>query len=168
VKAGTRRKVLVDRTRDSRYWRDVGTIDSYYEASMDLVGVDPLFNLYGERWPLRTYQRTLPPSKCILGGSIPESIMCDGCIISGGRAWRSILSPGVVVERDAVIDESIVFDDVSIEPGAHVRRAIVDKDVRIRSGASIGFDAAVDRARGFAVSDAGIVVVPKGTDVRPR
>jgi glucose-1-phosphate adenylyltransferase len=168
VRAGTRHKVLVDRTRDSRYWRDVGTIDSYYEASMDLVGVDPLFNLYGEKWPLRTYQRTLPPSKCILGGSIPESIMCDGCIISGGRVWRSVLSPGVVVEKDAVIDESIVFDDVSIEPGTRVRRAILDKDVRVRSGATIGFDATVDRARGFAVSDAGIVVVPKGTDVRPR
>jgi len=166
VQDGIRSKVLVEDTRDSRYWRDVGTIDSYYDASMDLVGVDPLFNLYGERWPLRTFQRTLPPSKCILGGSIPESIMCDGCIISGGRAWRSILSPGVVVERDAVIDESIIFDDVIIEPGARVRRAIIDKNVVVRAGVSIGLDAAADQARGFAVSEAGVVVVPKSADVR--
>ena len=98
VKDGIREKVVVARTRDSSYWRDVGTIDSYYEASMDLVGVDPLFNLYGERWPLRTFQRPLPPSKCVLGGKTPESIVSDGCIISGGTAWNSILSPGVIVE----------------------------------------------------------------------
>jgi glucose-1-phosphate adenylyltransferase len=167
VKEGTRSRILVNRTRDSSYWRDVGTIDSYYEASMDLVGVDPLFNLYGEKWPLRTYQRTLPPSKCILGGGIPESIMCDGCIISGGRVWRSILSPGVVVERDATVDESIVFDDVIIEPGAKIRRAIIDKEVRICTGTSIGYDLEADRKRGYTVSDSGIVVLPKGMDVRP-
>ena len=167
VKEGTRSKILVDRTRDSSYWRDVGTIDSYYEASMDLVGVDPLFNLYGEKWPFRTYQRTLPPSKCILGGGIPESIMCDGCIISGGRVWRSILSPGVVVERDATVEESIVFDDVIIEPGAKIRRAIIDKEVRIRTGTSIGYDLEADRRKGYTVSDSGIVVLPKRMDVRP-
>ena len=87
VKDGIREKILVDKTRDSSYWKDVGSIDSYYEASMDLVSVDPLFSLYGERWPFRTYQRPLPPSKCILGGKISESIVCDGCIISGGTVW---------------------------------------------------------------------------------
>jgi glucose-1-phosphate adenylyltransferase len=92
--------------------------------------------------------------------------MCDGCIISGGRAWRSILSPGVVVERDAVIDESILFDDVIVEPGARARRSILDKNVMVRAGVTIGLDPAADRARGFSVSEAGIVVVPKGTDVR--
>lgn len=167
VKDGIRNKVLVDRTRDSSYWRDVGSIDSYYEASMDLVGVDPLFNLYGEKWPLRTYERTLPPSKCILGGGISESIVCDGCIISGGRVWRSILSPGVVVERDALVEESILFDNVTIEPGAKIRRAIIDKEARIRAGVSIGYDLEADRRRRCTVSDSGVVVIPKEMDVEP-
>ena len=166
VKEGTRNKVLVDRTSDSSYWRDVGTIDSYYEASTDLVGVDPVFNLYGEKWSLRTYQRPLPPSKHVLGGNTSESIVCDGCIISGGRVWRSILSPGVVIERGASVEESIVFDDVIIEPGARIRRAIIDKEVRIRAGVSIGYDLEADRRRGYTLSDSGIVVLPKGMDVR--
>jgi glucose-1-phosphate adenylyltransferase len=165
VKDGIREKILVDNTRDSSYWKDVGSIDSYYEASMELVGVDPLFNLYGERWPIRTYQRPLPPSKCILGGKISESIVCDGCIISGGTLWGSVLSPGVVVERDARVEQSVIFDDVTIEPGASIRRAIVDKESRIRAGASIGFDREADERRGFTISDKGIVVVPKGMDI---
>jgi len=165
VKDGIREKILVDKTRDSSYWRDVGSIDSYHDASMELVGVDPLFNLYGERWPIRTYQRPLPPSKCILGGKISESIVCDGCIISGGAIWESILSPGVVVERDARVEQSVIFDDVIIEPGASIRRAIVDKESRIRAGASIGFDLEGDKRRGCTVSDNGIVVVPKGMDI---
>ena len=140
VEDGKRRKVLVDRTRDSSYWRDVGSIDSYYEASMDLVGVDPLFNLYGEKWVFRTYQRPLPPSKCIIGGRTLESLVSDGCIISGGLVQRSLLSPGVVVERDAVVEDSVIFDDVIIEPGVKIRRAIIDKEARIQAGASIGYD----------------------------
>jgi glucose-1-phosphate adenylyltransferase len=167
VEAGQRRKVLVDRTRDSSYWRDVGTIDSYYEASMDLVGVDPVFNLYGERWPIRTYQRPLPPSKHIIGGKAPESIVSDGCIISGGTVWNSILSPGVIVERDAVVEQSIIFDDVIIEPRAVIRRAIIDKETRIQSRASIGLDPEADKRRGCIISDTGIVVVPKGADIAP-
>ena len=166
VKDGIREKVLVDKTRDSTYWKDVGTIDSYYEASMDLVGVDPLFNLYGERWPLRTYQRPLPPSKCVIGGKTLQSIVCDGCIVSGGTVWNSILSPGVIVERDALVEQSVIFDDVIIEPGAKVRRAIVDKDSRIRAGASLGYDPGADKSRGCTISDGGIVVVPKGGDIR--
>jgi len=165
AKDGIREKILVDKTRDSSYWMDVGSIDSYYEASMDLVGVDPLFNLYGERWPLRTYQRPLPPSKCVLGGRTPESIVSDGCIISGGTVWSSILSPGVIVERDAVVEQSVIFDDVIIEPGARVRRAIVDKESRIRAGTSVGYDREVDKRRGCTISDNGIVVVPKGMDI---
>ena len=167
VKEGKRHKILVEKTRDSAYWKDVGTIDSYYEASMDLVGVDPLFNLYGERWPFRTYQRPLPPSKCVLGGKTPESMVCEGCIISGGTVWRSILSPGVVVERDALVEESIILDDVIIEPNARIRRAIIDKESRIQTGASLGYDVETDEKRGSAVSDAGIVVVPKGADIAP-
>jgi glucose-1-phosphate adenylyltransferase len=165
VKDGIREKVLVDKTRDSSFWKDVGSLDSYYEASMDLVSVDPHLNLYGERWPVRTYQQPLPPSKCILGGKISESIVCDGCIISGGTVWGSILSPGVVVERDAHVEQSVIFDNVIIEPGANIRRAIVDKESRIRAGVSIGYDREADKRRGCAISDNGIVVVPKRTDI---
>jgi glucose-1-phosphate adenylyltransferase len=165
VKDGIRERKLVDRTRDSSYWKDVGSLDAYYEASIDLVSVDPQFSLYGERWPLRTYQRPLPPSKCILGGKISDSIISEGCIISGGAVKDSILSPGVIVERDAIVEQSVIFDDVVIEPGAKVRRAIVDKESRIRAGASIGYDREVDMRRGCTISDNGIVVVPKGLDV---
>jgi len=168
VSEGKRRKVLVDRTRDSSYWRDVGTIESYYEASMDLVGVDPLFNLYGEKWPIRTYQRPLPPTKCIIGGRTPESIISDGCIISGGTVWGSILSPGIIVERDAVVERSIIFDDVMIEPHARIRRAIVDKETMIRAGATIGYDLEADKRKGCTVSETGIVVVPKGMEISPN
>jgi glucose-1-phosphate adenylyltransferase len=165
VKDGIREKVLVNKTRDSSYWKDVGTIDSYYEASMDLVGVDPLFNLYGERWPIRTYQRPLPPSKCVFGGKATQSIVCDGCIVSDGTVWNSILSPGVIVERDAVVEQSVIFDDVVIEPGARIRRAIVDKESRIRAGTSIGYDLEADKRKGCTISENGIVVVPKGSDL---
>jgi glucose-1-phosphate adenylyltransferase len=165
VQEGRRRKILVDKTRDSSYWKDVGNIDSYYEASMDLVGIDPTFNLYGERWPFRTYSRPLPPTKCVLGGRMPESMISDGCIISGGTVWNSILSPGVVVERDALVEQSIIFDDVIIEPNARIRRAIIDKEVRIRANASIGLERDADRARGCTISEGGVVVVPKGADI---
>jgi len=167
VKEGRRNKVLVHRTRDSAYWRDVGDIDSYYEASMDLVGVDPLFNLYGEKWPLRSYQKPRPPTKCVLGGRIPDSLVSDGCIISGGGVGGSILSPGVVVESGALVENSIIFDDVFVEPGARVRRAIVDKESRIHAGASLGYDHEADKRRGCTVSPSGVVVAPKGSHIKP-
>jgi glucose-1-phosphate adenylyltransferase len=162
VKEGTRHKILVDRTRDSSYWKDIGSIDSYYEASMDLVSVDPPFNLYGEQWPFRAYERSLPPSKFIFGGKAPDSMVSDGCIISGGTVWKSILSPGVVVERDASVEESIIFDDVNIEPGARIKRAIIDTRVRIKSGVLIGYNLEADAREGCTISDKGIVVVPEG------
>ena len=165
VRDGRRHRILVDRTRDSSYWRDVGTIDSYYETSMELLSVDPIFNLYGERWPWRTYQRPLPPSRCVLGGRTPESLVSDGCIISGGSVWNSILSPAVIVERDALVEQSIIFDDVVIEPNAHVKRAIIDKGARIQAHASVGLDRDADRARGCTISEGGITVVPKGADI---
>jgi glucose-1-phosphate adenylyltransferase len=164
---GKRKSSLVERTRDSSYWKDIGYIDSYYEASMDLVSVDPAFNLYGEKWPLRTCQRTMPPSKLILGGIAQESIVSEGCIISGGMVRRSILSPAVVVERDAMVVESIVFDDVTIEPFSRIKRAIVDKKAIITSGSSIGWDLEADKRRGCTVSEGGIVVVPKGSIIYP-
>ena len=163
VQNGIREKILVDKTRDSGFWKDVGSIDSYYDASMDLVSVNPLFSLYGERWPVRTYQRPLPPGKCILGGKISESIISDACIISGGNVQDSILSPGVVVEKDALVEQSVIFDDVVIDPGARVRQAIVDKECKIRAGVSVGYDREADKRRGCTISDKGIVVVPKGT-----
>jgi len=165
VREGRRERILVDRIQDSGYWRDVGTIDAYYEASMDLVGVEPAFNLYGGKWPIRTYQRPLPPAKVVLGGHVPESIVSDGVIVSGGTVWNSILSPGVVVERGAVVEQSIIFDDVVIEPGARVRRAIIDKESIIRAGATIGLNREIDKARGCTVSDSGVTVVPKGSDI---
>ncbi len=165
VEYGVREKILAERTRDSGYWRDVGTIDSYFEASMDLLAIDPMFSLYGEKWPLRTLQRQLPPTKCILGGKIVDSIVSDGCIISGGLVESSILSPCVVVEKDAVVEQSVVFDDSYLEPGARVRRAIIDKECVIHSGARIGYDHSADLAQGFKVSDTGVVVVPKGSVV---
>jgi len=168
VKEGRRNKVLVHRTRDSAYWRDVGDIDSYYEASMDLVGVDPLFNLYGEKWPLRSYQKPRPPTKCVLGGRIPDSLVSDGCIISGGGVGGSILSPGVVVENAALVESSIIFDDVIVEPGARIRRAIVDKESRIHAGATIGYDHEADTRRGCTVSPSGVVVIPKGANIKPE
>ena len=94
VRDGVREKVLIERTRDSCCWRDVGTIDSFYETSMDLTEIDPIFSLYGEKWPLRTYQRQLPPSKYVLGGQVRDSIVSSGCIISGGWVNHSVLSPG--------------------------------------------------------------------------
>jgi len=164
---GKRENVLVERIRDSSYWKDVGSIDLYYEASMDLVGVDPVFNLYGQKWPLRTYQKTVPPSKFILGGMAQESTVSDGCIISGGIVRHSILSPGVLVERDAVVENSIVFDNASIEPFARIRRAIIDKEVVIKSGSSVGWDFEADRRQGCTISDGGIVVVPKKAVIHP-
>ncbi|MBI4188317.1 MAG: glucose-1-phosphate adenylyltransferase [Chloroflexi bacterium] len=165
VENGKRKKILVEKTRDSTYWRDVGSIDSYYEASMDLIMVDPLFNLYGEKWGFRTYERSLPPSKYVIGGKALESIVADGCIISGGLVQHSVISPGVVIERDASVEDSVIFDDVIIEPGARVKRAIIDKESKIRAGVTIGYDLEADRRRGCTVSDNGIVVVPRGADI---
>ncbi len=167
VEDGRRNKFLVERTRDSAYWRDVGSLDSYYEASMDLIGVDPIFNLYSEKWPFRTFERSKPPSKCIIGGRALESMVSDGCIISGGLVERSVLSPGVIVERDAYISDSVIFDDVTIEPGVRIKHAIIDKEVRIQAGVSIGYDPEADRGRGCTISEKGVVVVPRGADLGP-
>ena len=162
---GKRNRVLKEHTRDSAYWRDVGTIDSYFEASMDLIGVDPAFSLYGERWPIRTYTRWMPPSKFVLGGMTIESLVSDGCIVSGGTVRNSILSPGVVVERGASVVSSVIFDDTIVEPDARINRAIVDKQCVIQAGTSIGYSAELDRKRGFHVSPGGITVIPKGAVV---
>jgi glucose-1-phosphate adenylyltransferase len=167
VENGRRNKTLVERTRDSSYWKDVGSVDSYYETSMELISVDPMFNLYGEKWIFRTYERSLPPSKCIIGGRTLESMVSDGCIISGGLVQRSILSPGVIVEKDALVEDSVVLNDAVIEPGAQIRHAIIDKEAQIRAGTYIGYDSEADRGRGCTISKKGVVVVPRGMDIGP-
>lgn len=151
------------------YWRDVGDLDTYYECNMDLVAVDPRLSLYNERWPIYTAPAfTAAPAKFVFAnveenriGSATDSIVSEGCIISGGRINRCILSPNVRINSYAEISESILFEGVKVGRRARIRRAIIDKNVDIPPGLQIGFDAEEDRRR-FFVSERGIVVVPKG------
>lgn len=154
--------------KDADYWRDIGTIDAYYQASMDLASVSPIFNLYDKRWPIRTYEGQYPPAKTVFAdedtgraGKALDSIICSGVIISGGQVWRSILSPGVRVNSYAQVESSILFHNVVIGMRAKVKRAIIDKGVRVPDGMKIGYDIEKDRQQ-FFVSDRGIVVIPKG------
>ena len=152
------------------YWRDVGTLDAYYEANMDLVEVDPQLNLYDELWPIRTHHPAYPPPKFVFAGEGPEarrgeatdSLVCPGAIVSGGRVHRSIIGPGVRVNSFSRVEESIVCEGVDVGRHAVVRRAIVDKGVCIPPGTTIGVDAEADAARGLTVSPGGVTVVPKG------
>jgi glucose-1-phosphate adenylyltransferase len=154
--------------RDRGYWRDVGTLDAFYDANMDLVSVHPVFNLYNREWPILTWRDPLPPAKFVdteAGeGRALNSMVCEGAIISGGLVRRSILSPGVRVHSWASVEGSVLMHGVHVEPHAIVRRAIVDKNVRIPEGARIGVDLDVDRER-FAVSDSGVVVIGKNQKV---
>lgn len=158
-----------NRKRDA-YWRDVGTIDAYFEANMDLIEVDPQLNLYDEQWPIRTHHPAYPPPKFVFSGEGPssrrgeatDSLVCPGAIISGGRVTRSIIGPGVRVNSFAWVEESILFEGVDIGRHARVRRAIIDKGVRVPAGMSIGFDPAEDANRGLTVSPRGVTVVAKG------
>jgi glucose-1-phosphate adenylyltransferase len=154
--------------RDHGYWRDVGTLDSYYDANMDLVSVQPVFNLYNHEWPILTWNDPLPPAKFVSTHEgephVVDSMVCEGAIISGAEVRRSILSPGVRVHSRAVVEDSVLLNGVVVGPHAVVRRAIVDKHVRIPEGGRIGVDLELDRAR-FAVSDAGVVVIGKGQKV---
>ena len=152
-----------------QYWRDIGTLDAYWEANMDLVAVDPLFNLYDETWPIRTYQGQFPPAKFVFAqgteggrmGVALDSIVCGGCIISGGRVQNSVLSPNVLVKDYADVREAVVMENVVIGERARIRRAIIDKDVIIPPKTEIGYDTEADRAR-FAVTESGIVTISKG------
>ena len=151
---------------EDAYWRDIGTVDSYYEANMDLVDVLPKLNLYDELWPIRTHQEQVPPVKTVYTGpmrqgQILESIVGSGSIISGGHVERSILSHNVRVHSYAEVLESIIMEGVNVGRHARVRRAIIDKDVFIPPETMIGFDKNNDGKR-FKVSDGGIVVIPKG------
>ena len=158
------------------YWRDVGTIDAYYQANLELTAVEPHLNLYDRAWPVRTFQPDLPPPKFVFRsedehgmrrGEAHDSLICSGAIISGGQIVKSIVGPQARINSYATVEDSILFADVSIGRHARVRRAIIDKGVRIAEGAQIGFDADADRRRGWVISRGGVVVIPKidGTSV---
>lgn len=156
--------------RDKNYWRDVGTIDAFHEANMDLISVNPIFNLYNRKWPLLTGYTGLPPAKFVYGhherlGHALDSIVSPGVIVSGGEVISSVLSPFVRVNSWSSVRDSVLFDGVNVGRNATVVRAIIDKNVKIDDGAQIGIDHARDRERGFFISDTGIVVVPKNAHV---
>jgi glucose-1-phosphate adenylyltransferase len=152
--------------RDKGYWRDVGSIDAYYDAHMDLVSIHPIFNLYNREWPLLTNPPSLPPAKFSEGGIAQDSIVGAGSIIAGGHVNRTVISHDVHVGSGAFVDGSVLMPSVKIGDKAVIRSAILDKNVIVEPGAQIGVDLERDRAR-FTVSDAGIVIVGKGVRVTP-
>jgi glucose-1-phosphate adenylyltransferase len=165
---------FIDENRkEAKYWRDIGTIDAYYEANLDLVQVDPVFNLYDKEWSIRTLQEQFPPAKTVFSGEevtgraglVLDSVVSGGCIVSGGRVQRSILSPNVRVNSYSQVYDSILMEGVNVGRYAKIKRAIVDKDVDIPQGMVIGYDPEEDKKR-FFVSESGIVVVAKGTEIK--
>ena len=162
-------KFIDANNKDVKYWRDVGTLDAYWEANLDLIAVDPLFNLYDQQWPIRTYQGQYPPAKFVFAqdyqggrmGVALDSIVCGGCIVSGGRVQNSVLSPNVRVQDHADVRESIIMENVVIGAQSRIRRAIIDKDVVIPPKSEIGYDREADAQR-FTVTESGLVVISKG------
>ncbi len=158
--------------KEAKYWRDVGTIDAYWEANMDLVSVDPLLNLYDNAWPIRTYQAQNPPAKFVFaqekkGGRLGialDSIVAHGCIVSGGRVQNSVLSPNVRVNSYSEVYDSILMENVDIGRHCRIRKAIIDKDVTIAPHTEIGYDLEKDKKH-YHVTPSGIVVIAKGTEV---
>jgi len=151
--------------KEALYWRDVGTLEAYYEANMDLVSVSPVFNLYDKHWPIRTHQRQYPPAKFVFGepgrtGTAVDSIVCPGCILSGGVVRNSVLSPDVRVNSYTEVDSSIIFSHVNIGRHCRIRNAIIDRDVHIPEGTIIGFDPE-DDAKNYLVTETGITVVTR-------
>ena len=167
--AGTSRVVAYDfrdiNDKQSRYWRDVGTLDAYYEANMDLVSVIPEFNLYDQRWPIRTCVTQQPPAKFVFAqegrrmGLAVDSIVSAGSIVSGGRVLHSVLSPGVRVNSYCEVEYSILLPGAEIGRYSRIRRAIINTGAKIPESSLIGFDLEADRARGYHVTEGGIVVV---------
>ena len=152
--------------RDRGYWRDVGTIDAYYDANMDLVAVHPVFNLYNRQWPIFTDTPQLPAAKFIEGGLAQESIVAPGSILAGSTVRHSVVFPGVTVLQGAYVEGSVLMPGTRIEAGAVVRRAILDKNVQVPAGAHIGVDPEMDKQR-YHVSDGGVVVLGKGELAQP-
>ncbi|HZQ21209.1 MAG TPA: glucose-1-phosphate adenylyltransferase [Terriglobales bacterium] len=151
--------------KEALYWRDVGTLEAYYEANMDIVSVSPVFNLYDSEWLIRTHQRQYPPAKFVFAepgrsGTALDSIVSAGCIISGGMVKNSILSPDVRVNSYSEVDASILFSHVNVGRHCRIRRSIIDRDVHIPEGTTIGYDAEADRQRYF-VTETGITVVTR-------
>jgi glucose-1-phosphate adenylyltransferase len=164
---------LDENKKVSSYWRDVGTLDAYYDANMDLIAVDPLLNMYDDQWPIRTYQPNLPPPKFIFSetseegrrGQAHDSIVCAGAILSGGRVERSIVGPDTRINSYADVRDSILFESIDIGRNSKIRRAIIDKGVAIPPETVIGYDLEHDRSRGFTVTESGITVIAKGEGV---
>lgn len=164
--------VFLDENRkDAKYWRDVGTVDAYWETNMDLINVTPQFNLYDRHWPIRTLHSESPPPKFVFAQSDEEggrrgmaldSLVSPGGIVSGGKVEASILSPDVRVNSYSYVFESILLDRVNIGRHCRIRRAIIDKDVNVPEGTTIGYDAEEDRRRFKYISPGGLVVIPKG------
>ncbi len=147
------------------YWKDIGTIDSYFEASMDLISISPEFNMYDQTWPMRTYQYQFPPAKTVSHegervGRTLNSLICDGSIVSGGLVERSLLGPNVRVNSYTYITDSIIMNNCNIGRHARIRRAIIDKNVNVPEGYEIGFDLEGDKKK-FTVTESGIVVIAK-------
>ena len=158
--------------RDHGYWRDVGTIDSYYDAQMDLISIHPIFNLYNYEWPIYTDHGNFPPAKFVHGsqgrvGEALDSAVSPGVVISGGQVTHSVLSPGVHVHSYATVSDSVLLDFVQVGQHATIQRAIIDKNVIVPPGVSIGVDHKEDLARGFTVTDSGITVVGKSQVILP-
>jgi glucose-1-phosphate adenylyltransferase len=151
--------------KEALYWRDVGTLEAFYDANMDIVSVSPVFNLYDEEWPIRTHQRQYPPAKFVFAepgrkGHAVDSIVSSGCIVSGSTVRNSVLSPDVRVNSYSEVDSSILFSHVNVGRKCHIRRAILDRDVHVPEGTTIGFDTEADRQRYF-VTESGITVVTR-------
>ncbi|MGO1317864.1 MAG: glucose-1-phosphate adenylyltransferase [Cellulomonadaceae bacterium] len=157
--------------RDRDYWRDVGTLDAYYDANKDLISITPVFNLYNYQWKLYTGYIGVPPAKFVHAssgrmGHAVDSLISPGVIISGGEVAGSVVSPGAYLHSWSSVEDSVLMDDVVVERHAQVRRAIIDKEVRVEENARIGFDPELDRKRGLTVTESGLTVVPKGTVIR--
>jgi len=151
--------------KEALYWRDVGTLEAYYEANLDIVSVSPVFNLYDEEWPIRTHQRQYPPAKFVFAepgrtGTALDSIVSAGCIVSGSTVRNSVLSPDVRVNSYSDVDSSILFSHVNVGRHCRIRKAILDRDVHVPEGTTIGYDTQADRQRYF-VTDSGITVVTR-------
>jgi len=152
------------------YWRDVGTIDAFYEANMDICVQEPKFDLYNEAWPIRTFNWNMPPAKFSRGtdgeqGTAINSVISSGCVISSSSVVNSVLSPGVTVQKDALVEDSIIFPDVTIGPGAKIRKAIIEKGLHIPAGFEIGYNLERDSAV-FHLTESGIVVLAKDTVIK--